>query len=184
MELKDAKMVGTRTHANLVRHWKEKSVEKCKIQIYQKKAGREARHIQAILGELAVYQYVHAAQAHRVLWGPYEDVEKNLERLIAWEREHVRDFGEYARIAREEGFAEIAEAFDMMAKVDEDQEKKFADILGKIKGGGIFRKEGEQDWYCQQCGNVHRGESAPEHCPLCKEPRRYFELKGANFSVF
>ena len=184
MELKDTKMRGTKTEANLIGHWKAKSVQKAKIQIYQKKAGRDARHISAILGELATYQYVHAAHAYRVLWGPYEDVENNMEKLIAQEREHMRAFPEYAKVAREEGFEEVAEAFELMAKVDADQEKKLVDILDKIRADSIFNKESEQSWYCQQCGNVHRGVSAPESCALCKAAQRFFEIKGANFATF
>ena len=184
MELKNEKMKGSKTEANLIRHWKAKSVQKGKIQIYQRKAGRDARHINDILGELAVYQYVHAAHAHRVLWGPYEDVEKNLERLIAEEHEYTVTFPEYAKTAREEGFEEIAKAFEMMAKVDGEQEQKLIEILNKIRNNTIFNKETEQDWYCQQCGHIHRGKSAPEICPLCQAVMRFFELKGANFSTF
>jgi len=184
MQLKDAKMKGTKTETNLMRHWKAKSVQKGKLQIYQQKAGHDARHIHAILGELATYQYVHAAHAHRVLWGPYEDVEQNLERLIAQEHEYARTFPEYAKTAREEGFEEIAAAFELMAKVDAEQENKLADILDKIRADKILNKDTEQDWFCQQCGNVHRGMSAPENCSLCNAVKRFFELKGANFSTF
>jgi len=184
MELKNTKMKDSKTEANLMRHWKAKSVQKGKLQIYQQKAGRDARHIHTILGELATYQYVHAAYIHRVLWGPYEDVQKNLERLIDGEREYVSTFPEYAKTAREEGFEEIAVAFELMAKADAAQEKKLADILDKIRNDTIFNKETEQDWYCQQCGNIHRNMSAPENCSLCNAEKRFFELNGANFSTF
>ena len=184
MTLKNEKMKGTKTESNLKRHWKAKSVQKGKLQIYQQKAGHDARHIHTILGELATYQYVHAAYAHKVLWGPYEDVEKNLERLISQENEYTKTFPEYAKTAREEGFEDIAKAFEQIAKVDAEQERKLTEILDKIRSDKIFNKESEQDWYCQQCGNVHHSKSAPENCSLCNAAKRFFELKGANFSTF
>ena len=187
-EIKDPKMSGTETEANLIKCRKDKSVEKMKKTLYQQAAGREApgyRQLSTSLGEHVTNSYLHAAIAHRTLWGPYTDVEKNLEALIEQEHDHAHhSLSEYAKIAREEGFEEIAEAFELMAKVDAEQEKKLADILDKLKSGAIFNKDTEQDWYCQQCGNVSRGASAPESCPLCKAAQRFFEPKGANFSTF
>ena len=187
-ELKDPEMRGTRTEANLLKHWKGKAVEKMKKTLYQQAAGREEpgyRQLAVFLGEQATNSYLHAAVFHKVLWGPYTDVEKNLEAILKQEHEDAhKTFPEYAKTAREEGFEEMARAFEAMAKVDAEQEWKYADILGKLKGGGIFAKETAQDWYCAQCGYVHHDLSAPETCPLCRGPRRFYELKGANFSTF
>ena len=172
----------------MIRCRKDKAVEKMKKTFYQQVAGREApsyRQLSTFLGEHATNSYLHAAIAHRTLWGPYTDVEMNLEALIELENGHAhQNLPEYAKTAREEGFEEIAQAFELMAKVDEEQEKKLVDILNKLKSDSIFTKDAAQDWYCTQCGNTHRGVSAPEECSLCKGPRRYFELKGSNHSVF
>ena len=186
-EIKEPKMQGTKTEANLIEQWKAKSVEKMKKTLYQQAAGREApshRQLTAFLGEYATNSYVHAASFHRVLWGPYTDMEKNLEVLIKLARENAEAFPEYAKTAREEGFEEIALAFEAMAEVDAEHAKKYADILDKIKNDKIFTKDEAQDWYCAQCGNIHHDVSAPEKCPLCKMPRRFYEIKGANFSTF
>ena len=186
-KIKDNKLCGTKTAENLINKRKEKSVEKMKKTLYQQAAGREApsyRQLSNLLGEHATNSYLHAAVFHRVLWGPYTNVEKNLEALIEQECEYADTLPEYAKTAREEGFEDIANAFELMAKVDAEQGKKLADILAKIRDGSIFDKTEEQDWYCQQCGNVHHSKSAPESCPLCKSPQRFFELRGANFSTF
>ena len=58
-------------------------------------------------------------------------------------------FSEYAKIAVEKCFREMAVAFESLAKIDEAQEKKFADILNKLKNDSIFNKEGEVGWRCQ-----------------------------------
>jgi len=187
-ELKDPKMQGTKTKDNLIENWQAKSVEKMKKTLYQQAAGKEAptyRQLSTFLGEYATNSYLHAAIFHRTLWGPYTDVEKNLEALMKQEHAHAhQDFPEYARVAREEGFEDIAMAFEQMAKVDAKQERKLNDILDKVKNNRIFSKEDVSDWYCQQCGNIHSAKSAPENCSLCNSPQRFFELEGANFSTF
>jgi len=186
-ELKDLTMAGTATEANLIKHWKGKSVEKMKKVLYQQAAGREApsyRQLSTFLGEHVTNSYLHAAIAHRTLWGPYTDVEMNLEALIAQEQEHAKVLVEYAQVAREEGFDDIAGTLELMARVDAAQEQKLIEILGKIRSGEIFDKGAEKDWYCELCGHVHRAVTAPENCPLCKAPKRYFEPNGANFSTF
>jgi len=186
-DLKDPKMAGTETEANLIRHWKGKSIEKMKKVLYQQAAGREApsyRQLSTFLGEHVTNSYLHAAIAHRALWGPYTDVEKNLEALIAQESVHISTFIEYAKTARKEGFAEIAQTFEMMAQVDAAQQTKLADILKKLKDTTIFNKDEPLNWYCQQCGHIHNAASAPDNCPLCNAAQRFFEPNGANFSTF
>jgi len=186
-ELKDPTMAGTATEANLIRHWKGKSIEKMKKVIYQQAAGREApsyRQLSTFLGEHVTNSYLHAAIAHRTLWGPYTDVEMNLEALIAQEQEHVASLTEYAKTARDEGFDDIAQTLELMAQVDAAQERKLTEILAKIRSGEIFNKGEAIDWYCETCGHIHNAVSAPENCPLCKATQRFFEPNGANFSTF
>ena len=187
-ELKDPQMQGTRTESNLLRHWKAKSTEKMKKTLYQQAAGREApsyRQLSTFMGEHATNSYLHAALFHKILWGPYTDMEKNIEAILKQEDEDAHStFPEYAKTAREEGFDEIAQAFEAIARVDAEQKKKYADILKKLKAGKILSKDNEQDWYCTQCGYVHHDAGAPETCPLCGGPKRFYELNGANFSTF
>ncbi|HIS78044.1 rubrerythrin [Anaeromassilibacillus sp. An200] len=39
------------------------------------------------------------------------------------------------------------------------------------KGGNSVKK-----WKCKVCGYIHEGDSAPESCPICKQPASSFEL--------
>ena len=169
----------------LIKYWQIKSLAKMKASLYQFPVRNDNRHLGAFLGEFATNSYVHGAHFHSALWGPYTDVEKNMAAIIVQEHENAEvTFPEYARIAREEGFEDIALAFEAMARVDADQGQKLSDILEKLKSDSIFNKEDEQDWYCTRCGNVQHGASAPETCPLCNAQKRYFEIKGANFATF
>ena len=31
-------------------------------------------------------------------------------------------------------------------------------------------------WKCKVCGYIHEGDSAPESCPICRQPASSFEL--------
>ena len=178
-------MQGTKTEANLMKHWKGKAVTKMKAQLYQHPIRNDARQLSAILGEFATNSYIHAAHFHQALWGPYQDIMKNLSMIKSVEHEHGKHtFPQYAKTAREEGFEEIALAFEAMAQVDDDQWKKIVGIMGKLRSDTIFSKEEEQEWYCTRCGCVHKAKTAPENCSLCKAEQRFFEIKGSNFSVF
>ena len=104
---------GSKTEANLKKHMKGKAVIKMKATLFQYPIRNDARHLSARLGEYAVNSYVHAAQMHQVLWGPYTDDLKNLSAIKAMEHEHAKHtFPEYAKVARDEGFEEIASAFE------------------------------------------------------------------------
>jgi rubrerythrin len=87
----------------------------------------------------------------------------------------------FAKVAREEGFDEIAEIFDAIAVAEKQHEKRFKKLLSNIKDGTVFRKGESVLWQCRNCGYVHEGKEAPETCPACAHPQDYFELLAENW---
>lgn len=80
----------------------------------------------------------------------------------------------FASIAREEGFLQIANSFDMIAEIEKlhgDRFGLFADYLEKNQ---LFTSEVETGWMCLNCGHVLRGTSAPAKCPVCHHEQGYF----------
>ncbi len=53
------------------------------------------------------------------------------------------------------------------------------DLLGRVPCNETVSK-GEkkvmEKWKCKVCGYIHEGDSAPEFCPICKQPASVFEL--------
>ena len=86
-----------------------------------------------------------------------------------------------ARDAREEGFDDIAEMFEGIAKVENRHEDRYKKLLDNIEKGSIFKKDGKIYWKCRNCGYIHEAVSAPDICPVCKHPRAYFEVWAANY---
>jgi rubrerythrin len=90
-------------------------------------------------------------------------------------------YPEFAKIAAEEGFAEIAAVLKAIARAEEAHEKRYLKLLENIEQGKVFVREEKVRWKCRNCGYIHEGTTAPEICPACAHPQSYFELWGANY---
>ncbi len=90
-------------------------------------------------------------------------------------------YQEFEKIARQEGFDEIADSFKEIAEVEEEHEKRYRKLLANIEQGQVFKKEKVVKWKCRNCGYVHEGKEAPEECPACKHPKSYYEVLEENY---
>lgn len=90
-------------------------------------------------------------------------------------------YPEFAKIAKEEGFEEVAIAFEMIAKVEAEHEARYRKLLERVESGKFFERDEEINWQCRNCGYVHNGTEAPGLCPACKHPQAYFEPKKENY---
>lgn len=88
--------------------------------------------------------------------------------------EHDDVYLHFAEKAKEEGFMRVAGSFQMIAQIEKthgDRFGMFADLLEQNK---LFVSDVETAWMCLQCGNIYRGKSVPEECPVCHHNRGYF----------
>lgn len=85
-------------------------------------------------------------------------------------------YREYAKIADEEGFPEIATSFSHIADIETHHEQRFLNLLKRHNNKLIYRMPYEVVWQCSNCGFFHRGVSAPELCPSCSYPQRFFMI--------
>jgi len=48
-------------------------------------------------------------------------------------------------------------------------------MLKNIEQQNLF-KDNDKDcaWICLNCGHIHYGKTAPEYCPVCRHPQKYF----------
>jgi len=87
----------------------------------------------------------------------------------------------FAVIAREEGFDQVAAAFEAISVAEKQHEKRFSDLAANLEAGKVFRRNGKVVWRCRNCGYLHEAEEAPSVCPACLHPQAYFELLGENW---
>jgi rubrerythrin len=90
-------------------------------------------------------------------------------------------YPEFARIAREEGFPEIARTFQGIAKVEKEHEVRFRHLYDHVVDGTVFQRGEKIYWRCLVCGHIHEGTTAPKVCPLCARPQGCFEPMAENY---
>ena len=95
--------------------------------------------------------------------------------------EHSKIYPEFEKIAREEGFNEIAESFKEIAEVEEQHEKRYRKLLENLNNNKIFKKDQPVKWKCRNCGYVHESSDAPDECPACKHPQAHYEILCENY---
>ena len=89
--------------------------------------------------------------------------------------EAVEVYPEFSKIAREEGFPDIASKFDMIAKIEDSHHKRFDYYLKLWEADMLQRSEStEEVWICLNCGHIHTGSEPPSECPVCGAQKGYF----------
>jgi len=87
----------------------------------------------------------------------------------------------FAEVAEEEGFEDVARTFRMVAKVENYHERRYLKLLANVREGKVFKRDAPIKWKCRNCGYVHEGNEAPEKCPVCEHAKSYFEVWCENY---
>jgi len=186
---------GTKTEKNLLKSFAGESQARMRYNYFAKQAKKEGlEQIAAIFTETAINERAHAKRFFKFLEGgeveitatyPAGQIGTTLENLKAsaeGENEEWTDlYPEFARVAEEEGFKEIASAWKLIAKVEKAHEDRFKTLYENLEAGKVFERNGKIMWKCRNCGYIHEGEKAPKTCPACLHPQSYFEIKETNY---
>ena len=114
--------------------------------------------------------------------GVLGDTYSNLIAAAEGEHEEANDmYPSFAKIAREEGYEEVAKTMEAIAIAEDWHEKRYLALAANIKEGRVFVRQEPVYWRCLNCGYIHHGASAPETCPACIHPKAHFELRGQNW---
>jgi rubrerythrin len=104
--------------------------------------------------------------------------QENLKAAIAGENyEFTSMYPEFADIAEQEGYPEIAKRLRAIAKAEEHHEERYKKLLNEVEKESVFRKSEETVWVCRKCGYRHTGSTPPEECPSCGHPTAYFQVE-------
>ncbi len=178
MELK-----GSRTEANLMAAYAGESQATNKYTYYASKAKKDGyNQIAAIFTETAANEKEHAKIWFKLLHGGMPSTIDNLKDAANGENFEWTDmYAEFAKVAREEGFDQIAALFDGVAAIEKEHEERYRKLIANIEGGLVFSRDGDVIWQCANCGHIHVGQKAPELCPVCAHPQSYFQIKAENY---
>jgi rubrerythrin len=190
-----ASLKGTKTEKNLLAAFAGESQARNRY-TYAASVARKEGYLQIseLFLETAENEKEHAKRFFKFLEGGMAEItagypagvigttEANLEAAAAGENEEwTKLYPEFARIAKEEGFPQVAVAFEMIARVEKEHEARYLKLLENLRQGKVFKKDEPVRWKCRNCGYVHDGPEAPEQCPACQHPQAYFEVKEENY---
>ena len=85
-------------------------------------------------------------------------------------------YKDFASVAAEEGFTDIATTFTNIASIEKVHGDRFTKYAEQLGNGSLFKKEESQKWICTNCGYIYEGKEAPKVCPVCKKPQGYYLL--------
>ncbi|HEB94396.1 MAG TPA: rubrerythrin family protein [Gammaproteobacteria bacterium] len=186
---------GTQTEKNLLIAFAGESQARNRYTYFAGAARKEGLvQIAEIFAETADQEKEHAKRFFKFLEGgeveiserfPAGVIGNTLENLrvaaAGEEHEWTEMYPAFAKVAREEGFPEVAAAFDAISIAEKQHGKRYTDLADNLDAGRVFRRDGKVVWRCRNCGYLHEAEEAPEVCPACLHPKAYFELLGENW---
>ncbi|MGQ1787086.1 MULTISPECIES: rubrerythrin [unclassified Saccharicrinis] len=186
---------GTKTEQNLLKAFAGESQARNRYTYFAKQAKKEGlEQISAIFTETAEQEREHAKRFFKFLEGGMVEITAtypagiigttldNLKAAAEGENEEWTElYPEFAKIAEEEGFKEVAVAFKMIAKVEAFHEERYLTLYSNLEAGKVFEKDGKVVWKCRNCGFLHEGTKAPQKCPACLHDRAYFQVKENNY---
>lgn len=186
---------GTKTEKNLLKAFAGESQARNRYH-YAASVARKAGFVQIanIFMETAENELEHAKRFFKFLEGGASeitatypagfigDTAQNLEAAAAGEKEEWTElYPIFAKQAQEEGFTDVSNVFNMIAKVEREHEARYRKLLERVNRSEVFVREDKTYWKCNNCGYVHEGSQAPEQCPACLHPRDYFEVRAQNY---
>jgi rubrerythrin len=190
MELK-----GTRTEKNLLTAFAGESQARNRYTYFASQAKKDGlAQIQSIFEETADQEREHAKRFFKFLQGGDVEVSaafpagvigttaENLRAAAGGEHHEWSSlYPGFAKVAREEGFAEIADVFEAISVAEKQHENRYLGLLKNVEAGTVFKKDAAVVWRCRNCGYLHEGNEAPDLCPACAHPQAHFELLAENW---
>ncbi|MFA4992839.1 MAG: rubrerythrin family protein [Candidatus Omnitrophota bacterium] len=186
---------GTKTEQNLLKSFAGESQARNRYTYFASVAKKEGLvQISNIFTETAENEKEHAKVFFKHLEGGdveitavypaglIKDTKSNLEEAAAGENmEWTMLYADFAKIAKDEGFPEIARSFDQVAKVERFHESRYRKLINNLVNSEVFKKRVSIKWHCTNCGYIFEGTEAPKECPACKHPQAFFEVLAENY---
>jgi len=190
-----ASIKGTKTEKNLLASFAGESQARNRYTYFSSKARQEGFvQIADIFEETANQEREHAKRFFKFLEGgdvaiqasfPAGTIGSTLENLLAAAAgenfEWTTLYPGFAKIAREEGFEEIARLYEAICVAEKQHEHRYIGLAKNVKDGTVFKKPEQTKWRCRNCGYIHEGPEAPKACPACAHPQAQFEVLAENW---
>ena len=191
-----ASIKGTKTEKNVLTAFAGESAARNRYTYWAAQAKKEGFvQIEAIFEETSNQEKEHAKRLFKFLEGgdveicvalPAGVIGKTMDNLNhaaeGEEHEWQHMYPDFAKVARAEGFEEIAKTMEAIAVAEKFHGERYRKLAMNIQKGIVFAREDvKTTWRCRNCGYIHTGSSAVDICPACAHPKAHFELVACNW---
>ncbi|MFA5859709.1 MAG: rubrerythrin family protein [Elusimicrobiota bacterium] len=173
---------GTKTEKNLWAAFAGESQARNKYTYFASAAKKEGyEQIAAIFLETADNEKEHAKLEFKFLSGIGKTAE-NLKHAAEGENfEWTEMYPGFAKIAKDEGFDEIAKILTEISEIEKRHEARYKALLKRVEGCTVYKREKKVEWKCRNCGYIYEGTEPPKLCPACAHPQSYYEEQCENY---
>ncbi len=105
------------------------------------------------------------------------DLTDNLNFAAMGENTEVELYREFSKVAKEEGFDDIANLFMEISKIEAKHERMFACLHDHMLNGTLYSRDKKTKWVCSGCGYEETSNEAFEICPVCKQKQGFIEVE-------
>lgn len=187
---------GTKTEKVIAQAYLAESTAYTRYLYYAQQAEKENYYpVQQIFLDTADNELHHAKVFFKMLQGGkcevpvtidagvIGDTASNLATAVAEEQaEGVEQYIAAAKVAREEGFDDVASHFEAIATVENHHKERFARYLKMVQDGTLWKRDKPVEWRCLVCGYIFVGTEPPQKCPGCDHPyQHYMAIDPADF---
>lgn len=186
---------GSQTEKNILTAFAGESQARNRYTYFASQAKKEGYvQMSAIFEETANQEKEHAKRLFKLLEGGEAEITasfpagvigttlENLKEAAAGENyEHSIMYPGFAKVAKEEGFDNIAKIFMSIAVAEIQHEKRYKALIANIENNRVFKRDSTETWQCRNCGYTHSGNEPPEICPACAHAQAHFELICENW---
>lgn len=190
-----ASIKGSKTEQNLLKAFAGESQARNRYTYFAGQARKEGlEQIAAFFDETAINEKEHAKRFFKFLEGGMVEITatypagiigttlENLKAAADGEKEEWGElYPEFARVAEEEGFKDVAAAFRLISVAEKAHETRYRKLYDNLQSGKVFENGGKITWKCRNCGYLHEAEKAPQMCPACLHPQAFFEIQETNY---
>lgn len=190
----------SQTKVNLARSFAAECQEGARYQFMAKKAQQEGyQYMSMLIRTLAHNEMAHAQQFFSKIIELGGNETQNIEicagypfksgellQILRNEADNERMssdsiYPKFADIARDEGFKDVAELFDMVSKVEKTHERTLKHLADNLDCNCLYKcSSGEHAFKCDECGTIIKDKCAPKICPLCHMGQGYYRI---DFSI-
>lgn len=183
MKLKDSK-----TYKNLARAYAGECMARTRYEFIEYGARKEGyKNIADIIDTIAYQEFNHARMIYTFIQTADEGLIDNIEvcagypfrekwnllenlRLAAQDEQNEAElyYPEFAKVAQEEGFTDIAGLFNNLIQIENCHRLLFTQLYEQMKRSTLYKRDVVVKWKCADCGYEYEGKEAFAECPVCQ----------------